>query len=36
MLPQQVDSDTAAADVSLLVGPDFSLRCLHQGKRWGL
>lgn len=33
MLPQEEGVPRAApADISLLVGPDFSLRCLHPGK----
>ena len=35
LLPQQGDATgapAAAADISLLVGPDFSLRCVHPGK----
>lgn len=36
LLPGQGGNNVAPADVSLLVGPDFSLRCLHPGKACGL
>lgn len=36
LLPQDQDvPDAAAPDIALLVGPDFSLRCVHPGKATG-
>lgn len=34
-LPQQPEAHIAPADIRLLVGPDFSLRCTHPGKMLG-